>query len=172
MRLVEMLGKYLPVISKGQESSDVEAEAIEAVEAFKEEVDQINSEITAIAPQIEEQIIDLQDFIERMGGDIDDELIGEIVIECIKCCLQDIEKLEVAINQSESEIVRTLAHTIKGSAANISAIPLAKAAFALEKAGKEDDLENAKTMLADVEKELEKLVLLSAQPNWTKIAVS
>ncbi len=171
-KLIEMLGKYLTVTSQGQECSEKEAEAIEVVDAVKKQVDQLNSEISANIPQIDEQVMDLQDFIQRMGGDIDDELINEIVGECLKCDLLDIEKLEAAIKESNSDEVGELAHTVKGSAANISAKPLAKAAWLLEKAAKEGDLENAETMLADIEKEFEKLKAFSDQPNWIQIATS
>lgn len=168
-KLYEILGKYLSVIPQGKECA-----VLKVIDAVKNEVDEIIETISATELQSEEitqeQTIDLQDFIQRMGCEIEDELIEEIVKECISSTWNDIKKLKIAVKRIKCSDVCALAHAIKGSAANISAKGLSQSALSLEMASKGDDLNKVEAMLAELIIEFDKLESLISESDWVQTA--
>jgi len=75
-------------------------------------------------------LIDMAEVLERAGGDM------ELVIEVAGLFLDDyprlLSEMEQSIEQGDREMLRRSAHTLKGSAANIAAKPVAEAALKLE----------------------------------------
>jgi len=81
---------------------------------------------------------DREDLIERMMGS--DGLARQIVDSFIKYIPRQLAALAEAIERSNTEQTRALAHKIKGSAANVSAVALAQAASVIEVAARRGDL--------------------------------
>jgi two-component system sensor histidine kinase/response regulator len=160
-KLNEILGKFLQIVPQEQDSS-----VVEVIDAVKNEVDQLNNTISQNVANADTPVIDLQEFIQRMGGDIDEEIINAIVEQCSADCSSDIDKLKGAIKQSDPDRISTLAHTIKGAAANVSANQLSNAAKKLELASKNGELENAEPMLNEIEEEFNKLKSFISKQNW------
>lgn len=163
-KLFEMLDKYLPAIHKEQSSS-----VTESIETVKDEVDKLNRSISDAAIESDEVVIDWPVLLDRVGDD-DEEFIAEIAEGWLEDTLPRIEALAQAVKTENAKIINLLAHTIKGSAATISADSLKEAAFLLEIAGKDGKLENAESMFAEMEKEFEKVRSFISQPNWIQKA--
>ena len=68
-----------------------------------------------------------------------------------------------ALDAGKGHEVAAAAHSLKGSAHNLRAGQLAKACEALEKMGKTGSLDDAETLLGQVEAELQKVITLLEQ---------
>jgi HPt (histidine-containing phosphotransfer) domain-containing protein len=73
---------------------------------------------------------DREELLERLGGNV--EMLPRFLAMFEKNCVGYLEALRVAIEAGNDEQVRIQAHTIKGAAANISALKMKKTAAALE----------------------------------------
>ncbi len=96
--------------------------------------------------------VNLAAVMARLGDD------RELLAELAGLYLEDepslLEQLEAAVARGEAEGVRRAAHTIKGSVANFAAARAQAAAFALEQAGRADDLASAEALLDTLRAEL------------------
>lgn len=81
--------------------------------------------------------IDMKQAVEEFDGDY--EFLEKILNTFLENVQQQIPAIKEAIADGIFDIVSKEAHSVKGGAANLTAMPLSKAAFALEKAGKEAD---------------------------------
>ncbi|MBD3181039.1 MEKHLA domain-containing protein [Candidatus Poribacteria bacterium] len=103
----------------------------------------------------DKEIFDISEALDRAGDD--EELlltVTEIFLEEKPNMLSDIRK---AIDQNDGEGLRHAAHTLKGSAGNISAKGVSQAALVLENMGRENDFGEAEDAYAKLESELKKL---------------
>jgi len=95
------------------------------------------------------EVFDKGGLLQRLMGDED------ILVEILKGFLLDmpvqISTLKEALNKGDADGVRRAGHTIKGASANVGALKVSAAAFAVENAGKAEDLAKA----ASAAKELE-----------------
>jgi len=118
--LVEVLGRLL-------------AEKTE----FKEE-EKPKEEAVAPGSEADENVFDSEAFVERMMGD--EELAMQIIdgfIEDIPC---QIAALKEALDREDAPLVRRYAHTIKGASSNVGANALRDAAFEVERASADAEL--------------------------------
>ncbi len=99
--------------------------------------------------------------LERIGGD--PEFLRELLGIYSEEFLLRTKELRSAVSEKSFSAIQELGHTLKGSSANISLPGLQKAAFGLEMAGREKDLQKAKDSLASLEKEFERLKKFLAQ---------
>ncbi len=111
----------------------------------------------------EQDAIDWLELEERIG---DRQLIDEI----ISCFLIDntkrVELLSRTIEAGDSENIRLLSHTIKGSALTVSAKPLSKAACRLECAAKNKALDVVDPLFSQLQNEFQRAkMLLSSRTN-------
>ena len=90
-----------------------------------------------------------------------------VVVELIDLFLQDaparLAQAGAALDANKAAEAVEAAHSLKGSARNLRAGQLAKACEALEKMGKTGSLDNAATLLGQVEAELQKVTTLLEQ---------
>ncbi|MCP4344096.1 MAG: response regulator [Desulfobacterales bacterium] len=99
----------------------------------------------------DDSVFNREQAIRQLGGS------EEIFDQYVKISLEDIAvnftKIKQALESGDCESVRIGAHTIKGMASTMGAGPLSKAAFDIEKAGKEMDTELAYRLLDALENE-------------------
>lgn len=93
--------------------------------------------------------------IEEFGGD--QAFLIETSREFVANVRRQIAMIREAIAAGEPETVRTEAHSIKGGAANLTAMELSRRAHALERIGKSGVLPEASSALAELEEEFERL---------------
>jgi len=107
--------------------------------------------------------IDYSSALERIGGD------RELLEELLELYVQDFQEkyslLQKAINQKDYNQIREVGHSLKGSSANLSLIPLNKASFIMETAGREKNIENAEKALALLDQEFKRLQNFLSEKN-------
>ncbi len=91
----------------------------------------------------------------RLGDDI--ELVNEILHLFIDTIPEQVEVLKSAVEEKSAELIQYTAHTLKGSAGNISAEKLAATASILEIAGKENNIKSSESLLSILLEEYEEL---------------
>ncbi|MEZ4525581.1 MAG: ATP-binding protein [Desulfobacterales bacterium] len=101
-------------------------------------------------------VFDRQDLLTRMGGDGN---IVKIVLDGFgQQFSQELEKLKISIQENNAEKIRFHAHTLKGMAANSSAIRLRDAVRALETAAKQGSAGSLHSLTEKVEQEFERFL--------------
>ncbi len=111
----------------------------------------------AMSPEARSECaLDINAALDRVEGDraLLDELLGLLAEECQKT----IKGIREAFNSRDARLLERLAHTVKGSAANLGANDVSKAASALEKKARAGDLGNTVEQIAALEREVERLM--------------
>jgi len=111
--------------------------------------------------------IDLKKAIERAMGDKDflEEMLGQFIMSMPV----QVQALKTAIEEDNAEALQREAHTLKGSAANLSADSIAAAALRLEQMGREKDLTAGEQAFVDLEAELTRLEAYYGQIDWSQV---
>ncbi|MGH9373047.1 MAG: response regulator, partial [Vicinamibacterales bacterium] len=78
---------------------------------------------------------------DRLGGDVD--LLGDVIRLFLDDCPKRLAAINAAVDQRDSELIRTTAHALKGAAGTIAAPAVFEAAQALERIGAEKRLDAA-----------------------------
>lgn len=99
--------------------------------------------------------LDLEDGLARAGGEKD--FYKELLDLFLEDVPQRVAELRSAIEAGDAARVASAAHSIKGAAANLSAMPVRETAYALETRGRGADLSGAPQLLAQLEAEIERL---------------
>jgi HPt (histidine-containing phosphotransfer) domain-containing protein len=101
------------------------------------------------------QVIDIEDAKKRVDGDTD------ILVELFGIFLDELPRMMADIRRAvagrDAEALEHSAHSLKGSAANLSAAPVSEAARVLECAAVGGDLSCLAPALATLESEAERL---------------
>lgn len=87
------------------------------------------------------KVIDWETAIERLGGD--KEFLIELLNELVEQIDQSLPDLKTAIEQKNYSDVRSIAHGLKGAAANLGADKISAKFYELETMGKEKKLDGA-----------------------------
>jgi HPt (histidine-containing phosphotransfer) domain-containing protein len=95
--------------------------------------------------------IDFDKTLERAMGD--QEFLEKILQQFIADLPRQMKILETALMNTDSETLAKQAHALKGAAANLGADDMSATAWKLEQLGKAGDLNVAKLVLKDMEKE-------------------
>jgi PAS domain S-box-containing protein len=118
-------------------------------------------------PQAEKQDnhkpIDFPQALQEFSGN--KRLLSNILNQFIKQVESQLPLLNKAIQDNDSETLWKEAHKIRGGAANLSALPLTKAAERLENAGKSGRVDAAKEILEEFEKEFNRLKDVLRKPS-------
>lgn len=96
---------------------------------------------TAIA---ELPVFDADDFMERMDEDVD--LVREVIAIFLEDAPDLMAALETAVAGGQEKAIERAAHTLKGAAANISAIRLQQSAHRLERLFRDGDVPSKETV--------------------------
>lgn len=111
--------------------------------------------------------VDWADVYGRIG---DEGIIAQFAASFLKNSQTLILSLKSAVNSHSTDQIELYAHALKGSASNIGAISLAKAAWQLEKAGSEKAVRDMDEQFAEVEQEYTMLRALFEYPDWMERA--
>lgn len=71
-----------------------------------------------------------------------------------------IGELRVALTQQDSEMIRRLAHSLKGSSGNVGACHVAELCLQVEQQGREGTLDGLDQLLVQIEEELEEVFVI------------
>lgn len=93
-----------------------------------------------------EMIIDMTDFMARVEDDM--ELARDLAEIFLSDAAQKLDELEQYIEQNNADGVRNVAHSIKGAAANLSALQVCEFSRSLENMGASNDLTGAQQIFS------------------------
>jgi two-component system, sensor histidine kinase and response regulator len=99
-----------------------------------------------------EPAVDLAAVMDRIGGD--EELLRELVGLYVEDEQRLVEELVGAVRDGDSAGVRRSAHTLKGAVSNFCALDAWSAAQALEDAGRDGRVDQARALLDALRAEL------------------
>jgi two-component system sensor histidine kinase/response regulator len=100
-------------------------------------------------------VIDRATALERLDGDT--ELLRELIALFLGEAAALLSTIRTGLAERDAVIVRQAAHSLKGAAANLAAIPVFAAAKQLEDLGRDGDLSSAAAVFATLEAEVERL---------------
>jgi len=103
-----------------------------------------------------EQILDVDDFMERVQGDKD--LFFELLDIFIEDFHPKIQTLKEAFTNKDHETIEHVSHFLKGSCGNISAESLRIIFQELEKNSKDDNLQGSEKYLNEIDQKFEQLL--------------
>ncbi len=109
--------------------------------------------VRGLAPR--KEVFDRNTLVERLMGD--EELADGVLSIFLEDAPKQIAGLKEALEKGDAPVLHRRAHTIKGAAANVSALMLQEVALRMERLGEEGDLEGAAALLPALEEALEAL---------------
>ncbi|MBW8877746.1 MAG: response regulator [Acidobacteria bacterium] len=112
------------------------------------------------------------DSLRRLGELTGRPLVQEIVARYLAETPRRLERLRDALLRADAEALTFVAHSLKGSSAQIGAVRVAALSDELEQKGKDADLGDAANLLAELERELERTVPLLEQAAMSAGSVS
>jgi HPt (histidine-containing phosphotransfer) domain-containing protein len=121
-----------------------------------------------VDPATGETPLDLGRLEEISGGDegFEQELMDEFLGNVPRL----LDQAEQAVQRQEAAIGQRAAHTLKGSAAMVGATPLSRAAFALEEAFTQGDMQSATALVLEAHNRFEALSRFAVQHFGEKAA--
>lgn len=99
--------------------------------------------------------LDFVSALDRVEGDR--ELLDELLRLFIDECHSSLRQIRDSWTSHDARALGRLAHTLKGSSANVGANGVSDAALALEQLGRSGNLDNAVQQIAILEREIERL---------------
>jgi len=107
-------------------------------------------------------VVDWAEALARVEDDA--ELLGDLVTIFLDEAPKQIAELRQALATGDTATSERMAHSLKGAAANMSAMPLRDAAYACEVAAREKGTEETASLLGALEQELSKAQQAFANP--------
>lgn len=99
--------------------------------------------------------IDFKSALERTGGD--EVFLHELLDLYISEFGPHFQKIKEALEGADLNSIRELAHSLKGSSANLSLLKLQDISYTLENAGRDQDLDAARENIPLLESEFQRL---------------
>ena len=112
-----------------------------------------------------ERPVDLAVAMRWLGGDR--RLLSELVGIFVDDGPKRLQAIRAALTAADVRQVEHVAHSLKGSAAILGATRLSTAALALEDAAHEGHTENSPDLVAEIARELDRVMAFFADPGWT-----
>jgi HPt (histidine-containing phosphotransfer) domain-containing protein len=110
--------------------------------------------------------INWQDLYQRLP---DEALILQFAASFQESAPQLVECLEQSVAQNTPQDIESNAHALKGAAANLGAVLLAKAAWQLENTAREQTGADFKELFVHVRTEFDRLMELLSHPDWIDV---
>ena len=166
---MQTLRKYLPA------KSDEIKNSIDSMTSQVDELRELCRDETLIENQSEqneqtsrhEDVINWNELIDICSKE---DIARQVVDAFLKDAPRCMESIKEAVKDDNPKYLRMYAHSLKGAAAQISAAPLSKIAHELENAGREKNMQQAKRLFEDIQKEFERVVTFLLQPDWIQNA--
>jgi HPt (histidine-containing phosphotransfer) domain-containing protein len=111
-----------------------------------------------------ERPVDLAVAMRWLGGD--QRLLAELVGIFVDDGPKRLQAIRSALTASDVRQVEHVAHSLKGSAAILGATRLQTAALALEDAAHDGHTENSPDLVAEIARELDRVMAFFADPTW------
>jgi len=108
-----------------------------------------------MAEQQTDMVFDSNTMLERMGGDT--ELLGEVIELFMEDSPRMLSSVRDAVSSENAGEVERAAHSLKGALLNMAADAAAAIALQLEKMGREKELVDTASVVADLEREMGRL---------------
>ena len=131
------------------------AKPIKIAELFETIESMVSTSIEAEADTLHDDVIDMDEVIERVDGDV--ELLSEMVELFLDDCPRLLSQIRESIAHHDNKLLERNAHIIKGAVGNFSAAPAFEAAYRLEEMGRDGDISHAEEAYTTLEGELERL---------------
>jgi two-component system sensor histidine kinase/response regulator len=122
------------------------------------------SAVSEAMQKIKSNPINWKELLEQ--SDEDEAFTQEVIDAWLSKNPETMEALHEAVKTGNAKDIFTLAHTIKGSAATICAEAVARAAFPVETAGKEEMLHDIESLFCQLQTEFDRLKTFLSQPDW------
>ena len=100
----------------------------------------------------------------------DEEMAKDVVEIYLGDAPECMELLDIAVKAKNLKDIKSYAHRLKGSSANVGAQQLREIALQLECAGDESNIEITAEIFEAMKGEFEKVIAFLSQPNWDQIA--
>jgi two-component system, sensor histidine kinase and response regulator len=113
-------------------------------------------ETTSVPERPSPGCFDVDAALGRVEGDR--ELLDELLRLFAEECNNSVREIRLKWNARDAHVLTRLAHTLKGSAANMGANAVSEAALALERQVRSGNLRHAVKQIADLEHEVERLM--------------
>jgi len=135
------------------------AETLERWLVEREETGDLKSETTAISETIKSvsetndqilEVFDCESLINRLMGD--EDLVATIIDGFLDDMPKQIMAIKESVEQRQAGQAGEQAHKIKGAAGNIGSPALQEIAYAMEKAGRADDMEKLSNLMPQLER--------------------
>ncbi|PYM72117.1 MAG: hypothetical protein DME03_18550 [Candidatus Rokuibacteriota bacterium] len=110
--------------------------------------------------------VDLAVALRWLGGD--QALLRELVGIFVDDGPRRLEALREAMKAADVQQLEQVAHSLKGSAAILGAARLQESALALEEAAHDGRAENGVDLVADISREIERVLAFFADPAWAE----
>ncbi|MBN2844118.1 MAG: Hpt domain-containing protein [Sedimentisphaerales bacterium] len=111
-------------------------------------------------------VINVRDIIDRIGDDIEDEFILEIIAESLSGIEKNLCKLGQAVTAANAQSIGELAHAIKGTSGNIGIEPIHVLALQLETQAKAGKIDNAQMLYDQISKIFEQVKHYTSDSDW------
>ena len=108
--------------------------------------------------------VDLAAAMRWLGGDR--RLLSELVGIFVDDSPKRLQAIRAALTAADVRQVEHVAHSLKGSAAILGATRLQTAALALEDAAHDGHTENGSDLVAEIARELDRVMAFFANPTW------
>jgi two-component system sensor histidine kinase/response regulator len=100
-------------------------------------------------------IIDYASALERIGGDR--EFLNELLTIYVEEFDSSALALDQALQAQDYTVIQEVGHSLKGSSANLSLLQLRDKAYQIETAGREENLELARSSAEELKQEFRRL---------------
>jgi len=112
--------------------------------------------------------VNLNKALERAMGDA--AFLGQMFQEFLSRIPGQVKELKAAVKQGDGETLQQKAHTLKGSAANLSADTIAATALHLEQMGREGNLQAGEQALGELNDNVALLEAYVREIDWSTVA--
>ncbi len=160
MLLAEEIVRIVPA-AELEANEPAKPEAFKAVETDEkgETIRDKNNNELSLEPS--QPAFDIASALDRTGGDI--ELFCEIAEFFIDLAEEMVEKIDVSIKSGDLDMVSKVAHSLKGSAGNLSAKPVFETSLNLERAANEGDADQCQELFTALEAQVPALLEMLKQ---------
>jgi HPt (histidine-containing phosphotransfer) domain-containing protein len=110
-----------------------------------------------------DSIFDWNGLLHRLMGD--EDLAKEIIEDFLKQIPENLFAVKNALNKKDLQLIKREGHTIKGASGNVGALTLQEIGGQIETAGEEKDLDKARSLVQELDTQLEILKNILAQLN-------